>query len=132
MKIGGTGKYIDITSDSLSKNEKLVVDDLVGQGKTVERVPANPKVQGGTPDFKVNGVMTELKTLENANTNTGMKRIQNGFSQGAENVIIDARTSGLTEAQADEMIARVRGKYLNGILPGTVEIWIAGQVKIYP
>jgi hypothetical protein len=129
---GMTGRYIDNTTDTLTKGEKQVVDDLVRQGKTVERIPVNPKIEGGTPDFNVDGVRTELKTLENANTNTGMKRIQNGFSQGAENVIIDARNSGLTKAQADEVIARTKGKYPNGQLPGTVEIWIDGQVITYP
>jgi len=129
---GEVGKYIDDTTDTLTKAEQQVVDDLVNQGKTVERIPVNPKIEGGTPDFSVDGVKTELKTLENANTNTGMKRIQKGFSQGAESVIIDARTSGLTKAQAEEIIARAKGKYPNGKLPGTVEIWINGQVITYP
>jgi hypothetical protein len=61
-----------------------------------------------------------------------MKRVQDGFSQGAENVIIDARNSGLTKAQADKIIARAKGKYPDGQLPGTVEIWINGQVITYP
>lgn len=129
---GVAGKYIDNTTDTLTKGEKLVVDDLVGQGIIVERIPSNPKVEGGTPDFNVDGVKTELKTLENANTNTGMKLVQNGFNQGAESVIIDARKSGLTKAQADEIIAHTIGKYPNGQLPGTVEIWIDGQVITYP
>ncbi|MCL1852417.1 MAG: hypothetical protein FWF88_05220 [Peptococcaceae bacterium] len=131
-KSGKTGKFIDNTTDPMTKGEKMVVDDLVAQGKSVERIPANPKVEGGTPDFKVDGINTELKTLENANTNTGMKRVQQGFSQGAENVIIDARNSGLTKAQAEEILARAKGKYPDGQLPGTVEIWIDGQVITYP
>jgi len=126
---GETGKYIDNTTDTLTKGEKQVIDDLVGQGKTVERIP---KSDVKTPDFKVNGVKTELKTLENANTNTGMKRIQEGFKQGAETVIIDARGSGLTNSQASEILSRVSGKYSNKQLPGNVEIWIDGKVITYP
>jgi ABC-type transporter Mla subunit MlaD len=129
---GKTGKYIDDTTDALTKAEQQVVDDLVKQGKTVERIPRDLKAIDRTPDFNINNVKTELKTLENANTNTGMKRIQKGFSQGAESVIVDARTSGLTKAQAEEIIARVKGKYPNGRLPGTLEIWIDGQIITYP
>jgi hypothetical protein len=127
-----TGKFIDNTKDKISKDEKRVVDDLVGQGKTVERIPRDPQSIDKSSDFKIDGVITELKTLENANTNTGMKRIQKGFSQGAETVIIDARGSGLTSSQAGEMINRVKGKYPNGQIPGKVEIWIDGQVITYP
>ena len=126
------GKFIDNTTDPITKAEKVVVDDLVEQGKTVERIPKDPKAIDKSPDFKVDGVKTELKTLENANTNTGMKRVQQGFVQEAENVIIDARNSGLTRVQAEEIISRAKGKYPNGQLPGTVEIWIDGQVVVYP
>ena len=127
-----TEKFIDNTTDAMTKSERQVVDDLVGQGKTVESIPKDPKAIDKSPDFKIDGVKTELKTLENANTNTGMKRIQEGFTQHAETVIIDARDSGLTSSQATEIINRASGKYPNGQLPGKVEIWIDGQVITYP
>ena len=129
---GDAGLFIDNTTDSMTKGERLIADDLVLQGKTVERIPKDPKAIDKSPDFKVDGVKTELKTLENANTNTGMKRIQEGFAQHAETVVIDARGSRLTTLQATEIINRARGKYLNGRLPGKVEIWIDGQVITYP
>ena len=125
-----TGKFVDTTTDTMTKRERQVVDDLVGQGKMVERIPKNPDTR--TPDFKIDGVKTELKTLENPNTNTGMKHIREAFKQGAETVIIDARSSGLTKELADEIVSRAKGIYPDKALPGKVEIWMEGQVITYP
>jgi hypothetical protein len=134
MEFSGTrskaGKFIDNTTDKITQAERQVVDDLVAQGKTVERIPKDSN--NPTPDFKVDGVKTELKTLKNPNTNTGVTRIQDGFEQGAETVMIDARNTGLTATQAQEIIDRAAGTYTNKIIPGKVEIWIEGQVIIYP
>ena len=124
----------DVTGslDGLIPAERKMIDDLTKQGKNVETIPRSNVPGGKTPDFNVNNVKTELKTMQNPNTNTGMKRIQEGFGQGAETVIIDARGSGLTRTQASEIINRAKGKYLNGLLPGKVEIWIDGQIITYP
>ena len=107
---------------------------MVAQGKTVERIPRETKREGvGTPDFKVDGVRTELKQLQNPNTTTGMGHIKDGFNQNkADKVIVDARGSGLTKQQAQEIIARARGTYPNKTLPGRVEIWIDGEIITYP
>ena len=83
-----------------------------------------------TPDFKIDGIKTELKSLVNPNTNTGMKRIQEAFKQGAETVVIDGREAGLTIEQSQEILSRASGKYPNGSFPGQVEIWTPwGVVK---
>jgi len=117
--------------NSLTQHEKKVAEDLIWQGKTVESIPRDPN--DPTPDFYVDGVKTEVKNLENANTNTGMKRVQEGFDkQGAETVIIDARNSGLTEAQAYEILARAAGTYPEKTIPGKVEIWLDCQIVNYP
>jgi hypothetical protein len=123
-----TGKFIDNTTDPLTKNEKQVVDDLVRQGRTVERIPKDPNSINKSPDFTVDGVKTELKSLQNPNTTTGVGRVQQGFKQGAETVIIDARGSGLTPQQAQEIIDRAAGTYPNKVLPGKVEIWTDERV----
>ncbi len=54
--------------------------------------------------------------------NQKLTRIENGFNQGAETVIIDGRKTGLTLEQANTIINRALGKY-GGTLPGKVEIW---------
>lgn len=73
------------------------------------------------PDYYVNGVKTELKTLNGNSLNTPVTRIQDSFKQGAQRVIIDARKTGITTEQAETIINRASGVY-GGELPGTVEI----------
>ena len=73
-----TGSLNGLTSD-----ERRMVDELLNQGRNVEILrPSNiPNV--GTPDFRVDGVLTELKTLHGTSLNTHVTRIQQGFDQGA-------------------------------------------------
>ena len=71
----------------------------------------------------INGVRTELKTLTGTSLNTPVTRIQDGFKQGAQSVIIDARNVGLTSEQAKQILNRAAGTYSNKTLPGKVEIW---------
>lgn len=115
--------------DKLTQVERTMVNDLLSQGKNVEIVPRSDTSGVKTPDFKVDGVLTELKTLNGTSLNTPVTRIQNGFSQGAETVIIDGRGSGLTAEQANTVIERIQGIYKNNI-PGKVEIWTSeGIIK---
>lgn len=46
-----------------------------------------------TPDYKIDNVLAELKTLnaDEINTKTGATRVRDGIKQGAKTVIIDAR-----------------------------------------
>ena len=112
-----TGKLDKLTSD-----ERMMVEDLLDLGKDVEIIPRS-SIQGvKTPDFLVNGVKTELKTLNGTSLNTPIKRITEGFEQGASTVIIDGRKTNLTMKEVEIIFDRVRGK-LGGELPGTVEIW---------
>jgi len=102
-------------------NKKKVVDDLLKKGCKVEIIPRNANVK--TPDFKVNAILTELKTSYSTNINTIMTKIQRGFKQNARVVVIDARGTGLTVNQATQAIKRAAGTYKNKKLPGKVEIW---------
>jgi hypothetical protein len=103
---------------------------LIQEGKTVEKIPESTKQGEKTPDFKVDGTKTELKSLDNPNVNTAVGRIKDGFKQNAETVIIDGRSAGLTREQADQIINRAQGTYPDKKLPGNVEIWTNdGKVK---
>ena len=62
------------------------------------------------------------KILTLVSINTPVTRIQDGFGQGAETVIIDARKTGMISEQADNVIKRVLGIYKDS-LPGIVEMW---------
>ncbi len=106
----------------LTVDEKKVIDNLLEQGKNVEIIPRSKKVNEKTPDFFVNGEKTELKTLNGSSLNTPVKRIREGFSQGATTVIIDARKTTITLKNAKIIVDRAEGS-LKGKLPGKVEIW---------
>lgn len=109
--------------DGLTSAERKVVNDLLSQGKNVEIIPRS-NVQGvSTPDFIINGVKTELKTLNGTSLNTPVTRITDVFKQGADAVIIDARNVGITAEQANQILNRAAGTYQNKVLPGQVEIW---------
>ncbi|MGL5149744.1 MAG: hypothetical protein ACRC7N_04110 [Clostridium sp.] len=109
--------------DDIGADEIKVVNELLGSGKNVEVIPRS-KVPGiNTPDFKVNGVVTELKTLENYNLNTPLKKIRKAFDkQGAEVVIYDVRKAGLNANDVDTIYSRLTGIY-EGNGPGKIEFW---------
>ena len=130
-EVNGTGKLTG-SINGLTDAEKKVVNDLIDEGYDVEIIPTDPESKKKTPDFNINGVKTELKSLQNPNTNTAMKRIQEGFKQGAETVIIDAREASMTANQAQEVLDRAIGKYPNKQFPGNVEIWINGEIITFP
>ena len=121
---GGTVPKGTLTGklDGLTTAERTMVDDLLNAGNNVEIIPRSNIPGDKTPDFLVNGVKTELKTLTGTSLNTPVTRIQDGFKQGAEAVIIDGRNTGLTLDDANTVIERALGKY-GGELPGIVEIW---------
>ena len=109
--------------NNINANERRVVNDLLNRGNNVELVPRS-NAQGVTSvDFRVNGVPTELKTIQGTSLNTPVTKINRGFDQGAQTVIIDARGTGMTTGQANSTISRVQGIH-GGSLPGRVEIWL--------
>ena len=117
--------------DGLTSAEKSVVDDLLAQGKNVEIVPRSNVPGVKTPDFKINGVLTELKTLNGTSLNTPVSKIQNAFKQSAESVIIDGRNVGLTGEQANTVLNRIQGIYTDGV-PGGIEIWAGDGIITLP
>lgn len=110
--------------DGLTTVERTMIDDLLNAGNNVEIIPRSNIPGNKTPDFLVNGVKTELKTLTGTSLNTPVTRIQDGFKKGTETVIIDGRNTGLILNDANTVIERALGKY-GGELPGIVEIWTA-------
>ncbi len=80
----------------LTLAEREFVDELVSQGKQVEIIPRG---SGKTADFLIDGVETELKTVNRLGANTVKNAIQSASKQG-ENILIDARGTSLTKADA--------------------------------
>lgn len=55
----------------LNANERKVVSELLEEGRSIEVLPEGTQ---SSPDFVVDGLKTELKTLENHNLNTPLKK----------------------------------------------------------
>lgn len=103
---GGLNSKLVGSLDGLTTAEINVVDKLIGNGSTVEIIPRSNINGVKTPDFLIDGVRTELKTLTGTSMNTPVTRIQEAFKQGAEAVIIDGTGVGLTAEQAQTLITR--------------------------
>jgi hypothetical protein len=85
---------------------------LEKEGKTVEALAEDHSIQGRKADALVDGVKTEFKTAEPGATSSTIKNmINDSVRRGgqARNVIIDARGSGLSEADAAQGLARAGG-----------------------
>jgi hypothetical protein len=100
----------------LNKVEKEFVDELLTAGKNVEVVPRGA---GKTPDFRINGVETELKTLTAAGPTSVKNAIQKAAKQGNQ-IIIDARKVAITPEEALLQIERAQGNI--GGLTGRVTV----------
>lgn len=110
----------------LNANERKVVSELLEEGRSIEVLPEGTQ---SSPDFVVDGLKTELKTLENHNLNTPLKKIRKAFDkQGADAMIYDVRPAQLTEADVNIVYQRITGIY-GGKVPGIIEFWtIEGKV----
>ncbi|MBL8819890.1 MAG: hypothetical protein JNL58_27945 [Planctomyces sp.] len=109
--------------NELKAAERSFVDEQLKLGKDVEVIPraetTGPNVPRGenrTPDFKIDGVVNELKTVSGIQKQTSdalssgiASRIIDGRGQ-APNIIVDARLqSGLTKEIAERAIIRAYG-----------------------
>ncbi len=104
------GRLVNNTGRIVSEAESNVANLLVQEGKVVEIVAEGAT---RTPDFLVNGVPTELKTISNLTSSdlSGAlsRRILDGAGQ-AGHIIIDARgQTGLTQELAERAIRRAYG-----------------------
>jgi hypothetical protein len=113
------GKIIG-TLAGLTQKERAFVQELIAAGKTVQIVPRGA---GETADFIINGVLTELKTINSLGKNTVKNAIQKAASQApglGDQILIDARQVALTPEQAIKEILRAEGNV--GSLKGKVTI----------
>jgi hypothetical protein len=113
------GKIIG-TLAGLTQEERAFVQELIAAGKTVQIVPRGA---GETADFIIDGVLTELKTINSLGKNTVKNAIQKAASQApgpGDQILIDARQVALTPEQAIKEILRAEGNV--GSLKGKVTI----------
>lgn len=103
---GTTSGSIDESLRPFSPQERSIATLLQSEGHTVQSVPESAV---RTPDARVDGVPTEFKSLSPGATDATVKNQLNAAKGQARSVIIDARGSGLTAAQANQGIARFLG-----------------------
>lgn len=100
---------IDETERKFSSEEKRIAEKLSAEGRDVKAL-AEGTVPGRSGDALVDGVKTEFKSLDAGATNSTVKnRITESIKRGgqARNMILDARGSGLSEAEAVQGLNRV-------------------------
>lgn len=102
--------------DDLRPAERDMVAELLSQGRNIEIIPRG---SSKTPDFLVNDIPTELKTLVSAGTNTLKNAIQKAAQQG-EQILVDARNVPITAEEAAHQIKRAQGNISN--LEGRVTV----------
>lgn len=68
-----------------------------------------------TPDALVDGEPTEFKSLDSGATNATVKNALNSAKGQSGHIIVDARASGLTEAEALRGLRRFLGVHSSGV-----------------
>jgi RHS repeat-associated protein len=99
--------------DNLSAAERRIVEYLLAEGRTVEIIPRGAN---RTPDFRVDGIPTELKTISGVanQTSDGLSaamasRIMDGRGQ-ASHILVDVRgQAGMTREIAERGVRRAFG-----------------------
>jgi RHS repeat-associated protein len=107
---GGPPGAITGTVGSASRAELSIAQKLAAEGKNVEVLAA--KGVGRTADFVVNGIKTELKTLEGVGGAATSGTVKNAIGRAlgqSGNVIIDASAVKLTSGEAQKGAARAFG-----------------------
>lgn len=97
---------IDESAKVFSPEERRIAELLSDEGRTVQAVPESTV---RTPDALVDGVPWEFKSLGPGATNATVRNRLNDAKGQARNALVDARGSGLTEAEARRGIARFVG-----------------------
>ncbi|MDQ3249373.1 MAG: hypothetical protein M3Q45_09215 [Chloroflexota bacterium] len=101
---------IDESEKFFLPKERRIAELLASEGKQVKA--KKERTGQRTGDAEVNGVLTEFKTLTPlyADNATVRNTINNSIRQGgqARHIIIDARNSSLTAAEAHRGLARAR------------------------
>lgn len=95
-----------------SAPERRIADVLVSEGKTVEAVPRSTTERVRTGDALVDGRRTEFKSMDpGADSATVRNEVNNSVRGGgqARDMILDARGSGLSEAEAVRGLNRASG-----------------------
>jgi hypothetical protein len=100
---------VDERAKRFSPAERRIAEHLASNGAAVVSVSEGFGVCGRTPDSRVDNVPVEFKSLDQGASDRTVKAALNSAKGQARHAVIDARGSGLTQAEADHGIRRFRG-----------------------
>lgn len=101
---------IDESERKFLESEKAIAELLKAEGQTVKALPETSS-GGRNADAEADGIRTEFKSIQPGSTSATVKnQINNSIRRGgqARNIIIDARDSGLTLAEANRGLERAK------------------------
>jgi hypothetical protein len=99
----------DERAKKFSATERRIAEYLAASGPAVVSVSEGYGVYGRTPDARVDTVPVEFKVLDPGASDRTVKAALNSAKGQARHAVIDARGSGLTEAEAQRGIRRFFG-----------------------
>ena len=100
---------VDERAKKFSPAERRIADYLASGGSAVVAVSEGFGLLGRTPDARVNAVPVEFKSLDPGASDRTVKAALNSAKGQARYAVIDARSSGLTEDEAERGIRRFFG-----------------------
>jgi hypothetical protein len=101
-------RRIDESAQRLTEQERAVARVFAAEGAQVRSIARGTHK---TPDIEVDGVRWEIKTLDaGADSQRVVNRLRVAKRQ-ARRIVVDARGSGLSEADAKRGIGRAAGAY---------------------
>lgn len=100
---------IDERAKKFSPAERRIAEYLASGGPAVVSVSEGYGVYGRTPDARVDAVPVEFKALDPGASDRTVKAALNSAKGQARHAVIDARSSGLTEDEAQRGMRRFFG-----------------------
>ena len=124
---------------SLSNAELKVANKLLAEGKNLKVLKEIENQKGvRTPDFEIDGIRTELKTVENLqkiDANNLSKKISGRILEGggqASTVILDVtEQAGMTKAVAERSIGRAFGRQTQMLKLGEIQKPFVLEVRVF-
>jgi len=117
----------ELDAFGMSAEELQVFNELREAGVDIQRLPVSGLPGVKSADFLINGVPTELKTLEAAGPNTLKNAIEKASAQG-EQVLIDARKVDISASSALSQAQRAQGN-IGGLVGRITVLTKQGPVK---
>ncbi|HEV2373036.1 MAG TPA: hypothetical protein VGS19_12790 [Streptosporangiaceae bacterium] len=105
---------LDERDRSFPPGERVIAEALAMRGAAVTALPEDHSLRRRQPDALLDGRVTEFKSLRPGATDATVNSRLLAAKAQAPNVVVDARGSGLAEADADRGIRRFLGSPWGG------------------